>query len=156
MLPVFHHNATDILTLACLTGIVPYAFKDPASAALKHGAEMAGIARWLRAAGELDRPSVCFAAPSTLACRTICCSKRCGISERSSASWASSRSPSGPIWRSAKNPFRVRALEELAKHYEHREKNFARALDMTRQALNHEDSAALRKRESRLTRRLKI
>src|SRR4030095_2100077 len=31
LLPVFHHNATDILTLACLTGIVPFAFKDPNS-----------------------------------------------------------------------------------------------------------------------------
>ena len=51
MLPVFHHNAIDILTLACLTGIVPYAFRDPGESTLKHGAEMAGIARWLRAGG---------------------------------------------------------------------------------------------------------
>src|SRR5579883_167805 len=29
LLPVFQHNATDILSLACLTAIVPAAFKDP-------------------------------------------------------------------------------------------------------------------------------
>src|SRR5579864_9511656 len=55
LLPVFQHNATDILTLACLTGIVPYAFKDPhrldsgrfdsSDAPLRNGSEMAGIAR---------------------------------------------------------------------------------------------------------------
>ena len=146
MLPVFHHNATDILTLACLTGIVPYAFKDPASAALKHGAEMAGIARWLSAAGELDqslslfRRAVDAGLPDDLLFKTLW---DIGTLERKLdcplAAWTDLAS--------AKNPFRVRALEELAKHYEHREKNFARALDVTRQALNHEDSAALRKRE---------
>ncbi len=31
MFPIFHHNALDILTLACLAGIVPYAFRDPES-----------------------------------------------------------------------------------------------------------------------------
>src|SRR6185295_19247036 len=48
LLPVFHHNATDILTLACLTGIVPLAFKDPENLPFRHGSEIAGIARWLR------------------------------------------------------------------------------------------------------------
>ena len=55
MFPIFHHNALDILTLACLAGIVPYAFRDPESETLKNGAELAGIARWLRAAGELEQ-----------------------------------------------------------------------------------------------------
>ncbi len=54
----------------------------------------------------------------------------------------------------ARNPFRVRALEELAKHYEHREKDPAMALEMTRSALEHEDSAELRQREDRLKKRL--
>jgi hypothetical protein len=61
------------------------------------------------------------------------------------------------IWNdlaSARNPFRVKALEELAKHYEHREKNPARALEMTRSAREHADSAELRRREERLKKRL--
>ena len=53
----------------------------------------------------------------------------------------------------ARNPFRVRALEELAKHYEHRAKNFSLALEITRQALEHEDTPELRRREVRLARR---
>ena len=54
----------------------------------------------------------------------------------------------------AANPFRVRALEEIAKHYEHREKNYAMALEMTRSALEREDSPDLRKREQRLLARV--
>jgi hypothetical protein len=42
------------------------------------------------------------------------------------------------------------ALEELAKHYEHREKNHTLALEMTRAALEHEETPALRRREERL------
>jgi hypothetical protein len=53
-----------------------------------------------------------------------------------------------------RNPFRVKALEELAKHFEHREKDYARAMEITREALQHEDTLVLRKREERLSRRL--
>jgi hypothetical protein len=49
----------------------------------------------------------------------------------------------------------VRALEELAKHYEHRGKNYSLALEMTRAALGHEDTTELRRREDRLARRCK-
>ena len=52
------------------------------------------------------------------------------------------------------NAFRVRALEELAKHYEHREKNYARALELTCAALNDDASPELRRREERLRRRV--
>ena len=54
----------------------------------------------------------------------------------------------------ARNPFRLPALEELAKHYEHRQKDPARALETTRTALAHEDTPALRRREERLIQRL--
>src|SRR5207244_3624699 len=60
LLPVFVHNALDILSLACLTAIVPQAFRDPANAPFRHGAEMTGIGRWLRAAGELEQARILF------------------------------------------------------------------------------------------------
>jgi len=41
-------------------------------------------------------------------------------------------------------------LEAMAKHYEHREKNFSMALEMTRSALGLENTPELRKREARL------
>ena len=54
----------------------------------------------------------------------------------------------------ARNPYRVRALAELAKHYEHNERSYSMALEMTRAALALEDSAELRRREERLKSRL--
>ena len=44
----------------------------------------------------------------------------------------------------------MRALEELAKHYEHRERNYVMALEMTRTALEVDDTPEIRKREARL------
>ena len=45
------------------------------------------------------------------------------------------------------------AFQELAKYYEHRERNYAMALEMTRSALHLEDSMALRRRAARLEKR---
>jgi hypothetical protein len=152
LLPVFHHNATDILTLACLTGIVPLAFRDPANAPLRNGAEMAGIARWLREAGDLDQASALFrrAIESGLAddllFKTLwdiaALDRKLGHADAACQGWRELAV--------SRNPFRVRALEELAKHYEHRERNYTMALEMTRSALIHEDSPDLRRREQRL------
>ncbi len=156
LLPLFHHNATDILTLACLTGIVPYAFKDASSAPLRHGAEMAGIARWLREAGDLDQALILFRRAietglnDELLFRTLwdvaMLERKRGCPDAALATWTDLAA--------ARNPFQVRALEELAKHYEHREKNYAMALEMTRDALAREDSPGLRKREQRLRARM--
>lgn len=161
MLPVFHHNAFDIVTLACLTGIVPYAFKDPHgtsdNAPLKHGAEIAGIGRWLREAGELEQARTLFrravekGLPDRLLFKILWdlaqLERKLGSEEAAMAIWTDlAGSP---------NPFRVEALVELAKQHEHRTKNLALALEMTRAALALEDTAALRRREDRLARRAK-
>jgi len=158
MLPVFHHNAFDIVTLACLTGIVPYAFKDPHNGPLHHGAEIAGIGRWLREAGELEQARILFrravdkGLPDRLLFKILWdlaqLERKLGAEEAAVAIWNDlAGSP---------NPFRVEALVELAKQYEHRTKDLARALEMTRVALALEDTDALRRREDRLARRQKI
>jgi uncharacterized protein YprB with RNaseH-like and TPR domain len=151
LLPVFHHNQLDILTLACLTGIVPHAFRSADH--LTNGAELAGIARWLREAGELEqaldlfRRAIDRGLRDELLFRTMW---DIGMLERKLG-----RSPV-EMWNelaSSKNPFRLQALEELAKHYEHREKDYSRALEITRSALEIDDSPELRKRHDRLERR---
>jgi hypothetical protein len=55
----------------------------------------------------------------------------------------------------SRNPFRTRALVELAKHYEHQERNYTMALEMARAALAEEDVPATRRRCERLEARLK-
>jgi uncharacterized protein YprB with RNaseH-like and TPR domain len=152
LLPVFQHNATDIVSLACLAGIVPYAFRDPANAPLRTGAEMCGIARWLRETGELEQARMLFRRavdarlPDDLLFQTLWdlarLERKLGADAAALALWTDLAS--------ARNPFRVQALEELAKHYEHRERNTALALEMTRAALQLDDTPALRRREERL------
>ena len=162
---MFHHNATDILTLACLTGIVPLAFqnafKDPENLPFRHGSEIAGIARWLRQAGELEQARNLFRSAigadlsDDLLFRTLwdlaALERKLGAEAQAVAIWNDLAA--------TRNPFRVPALEELAKHHEHRQKNLARALETTRAALdhigvNHEGSPALRRREQRLVHRM--
>ncbi|HEY4359842.1 MAG TPA: ribonuclease H-like domain-containing protein [Bryobacteraceae bacterium] len=160
LFPVFHHNSIDILTLACLTGIVPYAFRDPVgfasgNAPLRHGSEMAGIARWLRQAGELDQARTLFrraidtGLPDELLFRTLWdvaqLDRKLGSDEAAVAIWEDLASN--------RNPLRVKALEELAKHHEHRAKDPAKALEFTRTARTVQDSPDLERREARLTRK---
>jgi len=157
LLPVFQHNATDILSLACLTAIVPHAFRGPGGLPLRHGAEMAGIAAWLKETGEMERARALFrravdaGLPDELLFRVLwdiaVIERRLGYEDTAIQIWNDlAGSP---------NPFRVRALEELAKHYEHRVKDRARALEFTQAARALADSPGLERREARLAKRAK-
>ena len=156
LVPIFHHNAIDILTLACLTAIVPFAFRSPETAALRHGADYVGLARWLDREGRQDealrllRRAVEMGLPDSLLFRTLWdiagMEKKLGRQDAALAVVTELAV--------TRNPYRVRALEALAKHYEHRERNYAMALEMTRTARAIEDSPAIRRRESRLQERL--
>jgi uncharacterized protein len=160
LLPVFEHNAIDILTLACLTGIVPEAFNDPASRTLRHGSEMAGLARWLRAAGDLEGARALLrraihTQPGGRLPDDLLFQALWDLSQLERK--LDARDAALEIWEdlaSGLNPFRVRAIEELAKHYEHRAKDRQKALEWTRAAREIEDSPELERRESRLLRNL--
>ncbi|MEO5925635.1 MAG: ribonuclease H-like domain-containing protein [Bryobacteraceae bacterium] len=151
--PVFEHNAIDILTLACLTGIVPHAFKD--NSGLQHGAEIVGMARWILKTGEPSEARALFARavdaglPDALLFKTLweiaALDRKLGADDQAVTAWTELAT--------ARNPYRMKALEELAKHEEHRAKNPARALEWTRAALEHEDTPELRHREQRLLRK---
>ena len=156
LVPVFHHNAIDILTLACLTAIVPYAFRDPSEARLAHGAEMIGVARWMRKAERHE---------DALAWMRQALTRRISDDLLFRTMWDIAQlerkleRPHGALamyseLAQSRNPFRIAALEELAKHYEHRERNHAIALEFPRQALSHSDSPELRRREQRLSKKL--
>ncbi len=156
LVPVFHHNALDILTLACLTAIVPYAFRDPREARLIHGAEMIGVARWMRRSERFEeaitwmREALSRPLRDDLLFRTLWDISQL---ERKLGRLAGALAALSELAVTS-NPFRAAALEELAKHYEHRERNFAMALEFTRQALETTASDALRRRAVRLERKL--
>src|ERR1039457_3930838 len=77
LVPIFHHNAIDILSLACLTAIVPLAFRSPEETAFRHGADVIGLARWVLKAGRHDealrllRRAVDLGLPDDLLFRTL-------------------------------------------------------------------------------------
>jgi uncharacterized protein YprB with RNaseH-like and TPR domain len=156
LLPIFHHNAMDILTLACLTAIVPRAFQSPEQAQFAHGAEMVGLARWWRQAEQhetaltLFRQALDQPLSDDLLFRTMwdiaALEKKLGRHHAALpvlADLAASR-----------NPWRAAAFVELAKYYEHRERNYAMAAEMTRNALDLDPLEATRRRLTRLEKRI--
>ncbi len=155
LVPIFHHNAIDILSLACLTAIVPLAFHPPGQAQFAHGAEMVGLARWWRQAEQHENALALFrqaldrGLPDELLFRTMwdvaALEKKLG---REHAAL-----PVLTDLAAAPNEMRAQALIELAKYYEHRERNYAMALEMTRSALDLESSEALLRRAARLEKR---
>jgi uncharacterized protein len=156
LVPVFHHNAIDILSTACLTAIVPHAFRNPKAPALAHGADLIGLARWVLKNGagqdalDLLRRAVDLGLPDDLLFRTLWDSaaleKKLGCPDAALAILTDLSA--------CRNPYRAQAYEALAKHYEHREKNYALALEMIRGARSIEDSEEFRKRAARLERRI--
>ncbi len=153
LLPIFHHNAMDILTLACLTAIVPGAFKD--TLLVKHGEELAGIARWLLAEGENEKAlevlqrAVKAGLPDRLLFRALW---DIASLEKKARRWSQAVDGFTEL-AGCRNDYRVCALEELAKYYEHEERNAAVALEFTRQAMGYETSPGLERRRERLERK---
>jgi uncharacterized protein YprB with RNaseH-like and TPR domain len=158
---IFHHNAIDILTLACLTAIVPAAFQasgteELARLGIRRGEELAGIAHWMLTAGQAERAVALFrlaveaGLPDGLLFRTLwdiaLLEKKLG---RKAAAVEALRELG-----SCKNYYQARALEELAKHYERQEKDVALALELTQAAIAAGGPLALARRKARLEKKL--
>jgi len=152
LIPIFHHNVLDIVTLACLTGLIPAAFRDPAGVKAHHGADLLGLARWLRDSERLEeahglmRRAIDMGLPdrhlfaALYEAGTI--EKKLGLADAALATFTDlSLSP---------NPFQAKAYEELSKHYEHRERNYRMALECTHAARAIADCEALSNRQRRL------
>jgi len=154
--PLFHHNVMDIVTLACLTGLIPAAFRDPAAIPSRHGLDLIGIARWLQMSGRLEeahalmRRAVDLGLPDQHLFRTLfdCATLEKKLGREHAVVVTLTDLTASP------NPYRARAWEELGKHYERRERNFAMALECVREARRLEDSEALKSRQQRLEARL--
>src|SRR5579885_536099 len=152
LVPVLHHNAVDILTLACLTAIMPRAFDSPEEAGFNHGAEMEALGRWFLKTNQLERAlglfrkAISAGVGDDILFRSLwdiaATEKRLGHDDAAQRALADlAASP---------NPFQAAAYEELAKYYEHRGRDRALALEMTRRALAITDTKSLRRRLLRL------
>ncbi len=151
LVPLFHHNVMDIVSLACLTGVVLPSFSDPEQAALAHGADLLGLARWLRRAGD-------HATAATLYRKAI----HAGMADQEmfAALWESAMTEKKRgrhdeklalllDLAQARNPYQMQAAAEAAKHFERVEKDFGRALEYARQAADAKRIARLERRLAR-------
>ena len=152
LVPIFHHNVMDIVSLACLTAIVPLAFRSPEDAPIRHGADLVGLARWFLQAEQpeqalrLYRRAIDLGLRDDLLFRTMW---ETGLLEKKLDRMEAALALFTDLAASP-NAYRVAALQELAKFYEHQERNYAMALEMTISALGIEDSPQVRRREVRL------
>jgi len=137
---VFYHNAMDILALAALLNHTAGLLADPLSGQVAHGLDLVAIAklyedlgRWDQAARiyehglemELDESDFAQAVQ-----RLSILQKRRGDLDQA-IRW----------WEQAAAEGHVYAHVELAKYYEHRQKDYTEALRWTRAALAHINEA---------------
>ncbi len=123
---------------------------------VRRGEDLVGMARWLLNAGEAEKSlellkrAIDLGLPDKLLFRSLwdvaALKRNCA---RPAAALKIYTELAG-----CRNDHRVDALEELAKYYEHEEKNYGVALEFARQALEFEKSESLLKRVDRLNRRL--
>lgn len=155
LVPIFHHNVLDIVSLACMTAVIPEAFRDPANVRARHGTDLLGVARWLEVSGRLGEArqllarAVDLGLPDSQLFRALFEAAQIDKKlNRESAAMAMflelTESP---------NPYQAKAHEELAKFHEHKDRNYELALEHTRAARRAEDSIALRNRQDRLERK---
>ena len=163
LVPILHHNLMDIVTLACVTGLVLAAAGDPDTAPLAHPVDLFSLAAWVAARAE-------DAEGRTQAARLFRRALAAGLPEaidwRARAQLAALYKRDGdygsalPLWDelcAAPNGARLEAAEELAKYFEHRARDYPRALEAVRTAIAvapPEQQPAWRHRLARLERKL--
>jgi uncharacterized protein len=149
---ILRHNARDIVSLACLTGVIPDAFRDPSTVRARHGMDLLGLARWLQVSGRLGeahhllRRAIDLGLPDE---HLFAALFNAGGIEKKQGQLDAAVATFTDLTLSA-NPFRVRAYEELARHYEHRERNVSMAMECVLAARQIADSVALGDRQRRL------
>ncbi len=156
LVPLFHHNVMDIVSLACLTATVLPAFAAPEQTPFQHGEDLLGLARWLRRAGAQD-------SAVTLYRRAV----QAGMmdNELFAALWETAllekkrgrHAEKAQILRDltqVHNPYRAQAFDELAKHFERHEKDLEQAHSIASLGMKDDPSEDLARRHERLTRRL--
>jgi uncharacterized protein YprB with RNaseH-like and TPR domain len=132
---IFYHNARDILSLASLYGYIAGMLYDPTHQQEMYGLDLAAIARlyeekgWIDKAAELyERSLESGDLPEPFFFKTM---ERFALLHRRQGDWQKA----AQLWQKAADHGEVNACIELAKYYEHHERNAMEALNWARKAL---------------------
>ena len=154
--PVFHHNVLDIVSLACLASVLMPVYAAPEESSARRGGDLLGIARWLDKRGQSERALQLYRKAIRAGLppgKLVTSLWELAHLERRTGNVVAQVQLLRDLSR-VSSKYRAAAFEELAKHFEHREKDFDRALDMTRSAQRYNPSEGLTRREERLLRRI--
>ncbi len=131
---VFYHNAMDILTLAALTNHVAHLLEDPLDGRVEHALDLVAIGKLNEDLGYLDQAARILEGalaqdlPDEMRSITL---RRLSFLQKRRGEMPLALS----LWWQAAAEREIYAHEELAKHFEHSEKNPQEALRWTEAAL---------------------
>jgi uncharacterized protein YprB with RNaseH-like and TPR domain len=131
---IFYHNAMDILSLAALTNHIAHLLADPLDGRVSHALDLAAIGKLNEDLGYLDQAvhilehSLEQGLPPQAKQEVV---KRLSFLQKRRGEIPLALS----LWWQAAADRQIYAHEELAKYYEHTEKNFSEALRWTNAAL---------------------
>jgi uncharacterized protein YprB with RNaseH-like and TPR domain len=134
---VFYHNAIDILSLAALFSHVAGLLTDPIHQEMVYGLDLAAIARLYEEMGWIEKAAVLYARslelgdlPEPFFFKTI---ERYAHMNRRQNDWTQAVA----LWRTGAEHGMVTACIELAKFYEHHERDYLEAYDWAKKALEN-------------------
>lgn len=137
LLPVFYHNAQDLLTLVSLTTQAVAVYKEPFQGLVRAGPDFLSLGRMYEEAGEVERALQAYnralSMPLQSAVREDLCRRlsqlyRKGAQADNKVARWEALIASGEV-------HSVFPFEELAKHYEHDAQNYARAEELVLEAM---------------------
>jgi uncharacterized protein YprB with RNaseH-like and TPR domain len=131
---VFHHNAMDILALAALLNHVAQLLMNPLDSGIEEGLDLVDMGSLFEDLGEGETAIELYA-------RGLMCDLPPDVRESAMRRLATLQRRRGcldgavAVWEEAASQQQVYACVELAKHYEHRLRDYQQAAAITRQAM---------------------
>jgi len=160
MKSVFYHNAIDVLSLAALLNHVAGMFDDPLGGAVVHGLDLVSMGKLYGDLGHMEKAvqlyehGVAHALPEEAHWGAV---RRLSFAQKRRGNLSAACAS----WREAAGSGQIYAHVELAKFYEHKQRDYAEAAQWTQAAIalvnapgfpRHERSRRLAELEHRLAR----
>ncbi len=136
--PIIKHNQLDILSLACLARVVFNALDAPHEAQMEHGLDWFGLGTLFEKHRRVEEAVLCFdraiavGVPGNVKPR---CVRSLSLAHKRNGDWDDAVSLWNKSVASNDNMHTLYALEELAKFYEHRRRDYPFAREFCRRAI---------------------